>query len=150
MDMATLQNRLTAMRASDGELETRLSDLDVKLGAWLAVVEAGHAALVELARQIVPSAVPHAARVPLAQPAAPGDLRAPPGPPPSDADNDEALLRTLDPETARAIRVRRRLSRGNRSVQELLEEHRAAQARQQAEQEGKSAARRSWWRRKDD
>jgi hypothetical protein len=146
MDTKTLQNQLTAIRASDGELERRLSELDAKLGAWLAVVQAGHAALLALARRIVPSAVPREAPAPLVQPADPSPAPRPPSPPLT----DEALLQTLDRETAQAIRVKRRLCDNGRSVQQLLEEYRAAQAQQQARQQSKPAAQRGWWRRKND
>ena len=36
--------------------------------------------------------------------------------------DDEALLASLDPEVAKAIRIKRRLSNGEKSVRELLEE----------------------------
>ncbi len=140
MDTTTLQNQLTVLR-SDGELERRLSELDIKLGAWLSLIQAEHAALIKLARKVLPSAVPRDA----------GKLVSPADPRPSPAaaaTPDDALLQTLDAETARAIRIKRRLCHGSRSVQELLEEYRAAQAREQ--QPGKPAARRGWWRRTND
>ena len=56
MDATTLQTRLVALRADDGVLEQRLAQLDAKLSAWLAAVQAGRAALLELARRVVPSA----------------------------------------------------------------------------------------------
>ena len=37
-------------------------------------------------------------------------------------DDDEALLASLDPKVAQAIRIKRRLSNGKKSVRELLEE----------------------------
>jgi hypothetical protein len=37
-------------------------------------------------------------------------------------DDDEALLATLDPKKARAIRIKRRLSNNTKSVRELLDE----------------------------
>lgn len=149
MDMTTLHNQLTAIRASDGELEQHLSELDAKLGTWLNMVQAGHTALIELAKKIVPSAVPREAEVPLVpqvRPEPPSVAPAPPPPLPA----DEELLRTLDHETAQAIRVKRRLCHGSRSVQQLLEEYRAAQLQQQAQHQDKPAAGRGWWRRKND
>jgi hypothetical protein len=151
MDVTTLQNQLTAMRTGDGELERRLSELDAKLGAWLDIVQAGHAALLQLARKLAPSAVPPAAQVPLVEPVTPSASERPPSPPSPSPSTDETLLQTLDHETAQAIRVRRRLTHDSRSVQQLLEEHRAAQQQQQqAKQQSQPAARRGWWRRKDD
>jgi hypothetical protein len=141
MDTTTLRNQLTVLR-SDGELARRLSELDVKLGAWLSLVQAQHAALVKLARKVVPSAVPRDAGK-LVRPADPRPVEGPAaacGP-------EDALLQTLDRETARAIRIKRRLCHGSRSVQELLDEYRAAQAQPQAEP-SLPTARRGWWRRK--
>lgn len=56
-------------------------------------------------------------------------------------EDDEALLASLDPATADAIRVQRRLTGGRKHVRELLEEHRA---RQQAPPQ--APRRRSWWK----
>lgn len=58
-------------------------------------------------------------------------------------EDDEALLAQLDEETASAIRVKRRLSNNQRSVQELLEEIRA----EQKPTDGKTQPRTQWWRR---
>jgi hypothetical protein len=58
-------------------------------------------------------------------------------------EDEEALLATLDPETAKAIRVRRRLSTGRKSVRELLAEYNA----EQGKSSGGEAGKRSWWRR---
>lgn len=61
------------------------------------------------------------------------------------ADEDEVLLSSLDPETANAIRVKRRLTSNKKTVRELLDETRAGQTG------GKEAdpRRRRWWRRDD-
>lgn len=160
MDVTTLQNQLTSIRASDGELGQRLSELDAKLGVWLSVVEAGHSALLELARKVAPGAIPPEASIPLVPPAPPNAVedspsagQAPPSavqPPPPSLSEDEALLQTLDHETAQAIRVRRRLCGGSRSVQQLLEEYRAAQPHSPAQQESKPPPGRGWWRRKNE
>ena len=172
MDTTTLQNQLVALRADDGVLEQRLSELDVKLAKWLAALEAGQAALRELARKVLPSAVPRETPFRLVEPAAPVEaikpspapvVEEPPRPLPDvdaaataakqesrkAAEEDDALLETLDPETARAIRVKRRLTRGKRRVRELLEEHRAAQAQAPAPAPAKTPERRGWWRRKN-
>ncbi len=55
--------------------------------------------------------------------------------------DDEALLASLDPETAKAIRVMRRLSMSQKSVRQLLEEHQAKPAAQPAANAKKSR----WW-----
>lgn len=57
-------------------------------------------------------------------------------------DEDEALLATLDPETARAIRVMRRLSDNKRSVRDLLAEMEANKTRPKPIE----TRRKSWWR----
>jgi len=59
-------------------------------------------------------------------------------------DADAALLDTLDPETAKAIRVMRRLTPARKSVRELLREYQAGQAKEQAAQPQKK----SWFLRK--
>lgn len=168
MDTTTLENQLVALRAGDGALEQRLTELDAKLGAWLAAVEAGQAALRELARKVVPSAVPCETQTGAVPPTSPGGaprlvagpaavtaLRQEPDPGAADgcnaqqpqerADSEETLLETLDPETAKVIRVKRRLTGGRRSVRELLEEYRAAPA----QAPDKPPARRGWWRRRN-
>jgi len=153
MDMTTLQNQLTSIRASDGELTQRLTELDAKLAVWLSIVEAGHTALLEVARRLVPNAVPRDATTPLVTPAPPSAAPVTPSAAPAPSSPlpaDEAFLQTLDQETAQAIRVRRRLCGGSRTVQQLLEEYRAAQAQQPAEPDSKPAAGRGWWRRKND
>lgn len=68
-----------------------------------------------------------------------------PAPPPRPviSEEDEALLASLDPETAKAIRVMRRLSDQQKSVRELLEEYMNIRSSQDpAEQR-----RKSWWSR---
>ena len=144
MDTITLQNQLTALRSSDGELERRLSELDSKLGSWLSLIQAQHAALVKLARKVVPHAVPREVGT-LVPPAETTPVQSPL----EVSTPDEELLETLDPETARAIRIKRRLCHGSRSVQELLEEYRAAQAPAPSKP-SKPAVRRGWWRRDND
>lgn len=62
----------------------------------------------------------------------------------SSQEEEDALLASLDTETATLIRVKRRLSSTPRSVRELLDEVRAEQSR--AEGEKKETSR--WWRRK--
>lgn len=58
-------------------------------------------------------------------------------------EDDEALLASLDPETAKAIRIMRRLSFEKKSVRELLEEYKATNS-------GPGPAdnqKKSWWSR---
>lgn len=57
-------------------------------------------------------------------------------------DDDEALLSSLDPETANTIRVKRRLTGNKRTVRELLDEMRSGRTG------GKEAdpQRKRWWR----
>ena len=58
----------------------------------------------------------------------------PDAPPPSEPDeeDDEALLASLDEETAGAIRVMRRLSADKKSVRELLHQYQASLGDQNA------------------
>lgn len=59
-------------------------------------------------------------------------------------DDDEALLATLDSETAKAIRVMRRLAPEKKSVRELLSEYEAQKADEPEEQPQKK----SWFHRR--
>jgi len=75
--------------------------------------------------------------------------RAPPAAPPEVAAlgaEEEALLATLDEETATAIRVKRRLG-GTKSVRELIEE---ATATESAPGSGRKSGKKGWWRRNDE
>jgi len=58
--------------------------------------------------------------------------------------NDEALLASVDPEVAKAIRVRRRLNPNGKSVAELLAEYQANPPAPKAEEPRKKS---SWWKR---
>lgn len=58
-------------------------------------------------------------------------------------DSDEAMLASLDPETAKAIRIMRRVSPVKRSVKELLEEYQAGRSSRPAA----VAPKKSWWTR---
>ncbi|HOW71875.1 MAG TPA: hypothetical protein PKY77_14845 [Phycisphaerae bacterium] len=64
----------------------------------------------------------------------------PPAPPPSE---DEQLLASLDPETAKAIKVMRRLAPSKKSVKELLAEYQANKASAKAP----APERKSWFSR---
>ena len=60
-------------------------------------------------------------------------------------EEENVLLASLDPETRRHIHVLRRISGERKNIHQLLEEYRAAQARQ-SEAQGKEPGKRSWWR----
>lgn len=55
---------------------------------------------------------------------------------------DEALLASLDPETAKAIKVMRRMGGDKKSIRELLEQYQAAQTNAKAD-----SPKKSWFRR---
>lgn len=55
-------------------------------------------------------------------PPAPAEPEPPPSKAVSTAEEDEALLQSLDPATAKAIRIKRRLCNNTKSVRELLDE----------------------------
>jgi hypothetical protein len=80
---------------------------------------------------------PHAEPDPLQQ-------EEPVDPAAKDREEDDALLASLDEETAEAIRVMRRLSPVKKRVSELLEEYRATQLAQQSAPKSKK---KSWWTR---
>ena len=90
-------------------------------------------------------------RIPAAETRADIQATPPPGAPvaapaeaPRSPNDDEALLATLDEETAKAIRVMRRLSMNQKSVRQLLEEYQSGNGGQAAA----AADKKSWWRRK--
>jgi len=67
-------------------------------------------------------------------------------PPPTQVvhpDDDESLLAGLDPEAAKAIKVRRRLLDGVKTLRQLVEEHKTQGSQANAPKGGKK----SWWSR---
>jgi hypothetical protein len=85
----------------------------------------------------------HATSAPIAVPPVDPIPSAPADAPKPAVDEDEALLATLDEETANAIRVMRRMSMGKKTVRELLEKYQKSHASQQAASKPKKQ---SWWR----
>lgn len=139
MDANTVDNQVAALR-DDDSINKALAELDSRLSAWLAAVQAGQAALLSDADRIA-AAEPtqdsdsrrgaglFEGRVPELDPE--HDQQGPALPPvsedspPATTEEDEALLTALDAETANAVRVKRRLTGNRRSVRELLEELRS-------------------------
>ena len=108
-----------------------------KVAVAPAKVVATPAKVVKAPAQVAPPPAP-AKPEPKPEPAAP-----PLATQKSSREEDEALLATLDPETAQAIKVMRRMTFENKSVRQLLEEY--EQARQT---QGTSESRKkSWWSR---
>ena len=64
---------------------------------------------------------------------------------PTAEEEENILLASLDPKTRRDIHVLRRISDERKNIHQLLEEYRAAQARQNEAQD-KEPGNRSWWR----
>ena len=67
-----------------------------------------------------------------------------PAQPPSPADDDETLLTSLDPETAKMIRVMRRLSTERKSVREWIKE---VETNKSAQQPAAQPKKKSWFSR---
>ncbi len=61
-------------------------------------------------------------------------------------DPDEALLDSLDPDTAKAIRVKRRLTGNKRSVRELLDELEGESGKRRRKSSESDSQRKGWWR----
>jgi hypothetical protein len=143
MDTTVVDKQIAALRTQDDLIGERLSQVDSQLEEWLEAAEQAQTALVTRAKaagyRVNPpqptESVPAVSSTPEAAAA----------PDPAEQSEEEALLDSLDPETQRVIRVKRRLTRGARSVSDLLAEYRAARPLD----EDKSARRRAWWRRKD-
>jgi hypothetical protein len=134
----TVDKKLSALRAETALVDQRLAELDTKLSAWIDALQQlggrnGDGAVQAAATATASDS--HQAKS-VAKPEAAG------------ASNDEALLSSLDTETANAIRVRRRLSKDKRDVRELLEELRAA--RQRGANDDPQQPRKRWWRRRHD
>jgi hypothetical protein len=133
--------------------------VDARLAAWTSAVVEAQAALASMAGvvggggELLPSPAQPAFVEPPAvaaegrvQPAEPDAAPAPPAPRSASQEEDETLLASLDPETAKAIRVMRRTSFENKSVRELLEEY--LQTRNaQGFSENPEQRKKSWWSR---
>lgn len=157
MDTTVLATQLSTLQADDGTLRQRLADLDAKLNRWLATVDTAQATLRSLARFGPPAReAPTAPAVTVATPIraaaaattvsdATEATTVPLAAPAVESSSDEELLAGVEPHVAHAIRVKRRLSGGTRSVRELLEEYRGTPAQEPT----KTAERRGWWRRKN-
>ncbi|MEW6199192.1 MAG: hypothetical protein AB1601_11105 [Planctomycetota bacterium] len=138
MDATHIDSRVAALVAGDGLIEQRLAELDAKLSAWLELMRSGQTALAMTlrGRRAAGRAVPPA------DSAASSETSVAPVEPELD---DEQLLASLDPETANAVRVRRRLSRDKRPIRELVAEIQAARRAEPTP----TSARKRWWRRSD-
>ena len=106
------------------------------------VVAKAPAKVVKAAAPGVPPPVA-AKPAPSAAPAKPEPAAAPPVAQKSSREEDEALLASLDPETAQAIKVMRRLSFEQKSIRQLLEEYQQSQQSQDSSEHKKK----SWWSR---
>ena len=151
--------------AASEDIRRALADVDARLSAWAAVVAGSEPAAPKRAvAKPGPAPAPKPAE-PVAAKPAPKVVEAPAAPAPpaasaepepvpepaapspvarsADHEEDEALLASLDPETAQAIKVMRRLSFEDKSVRQLLEEY-----EQTRHLQGSSESRKkSWWSR---
>ena len=142
MNVSELQDRISAIRADEAAVQDALSGFQSALEAWLTAMAGVHDLLAAAS-----SAAGGAPPKPLvvsgglvtaetAPPPAPVEksmfsspvrpVMTPDQPPaavePASDEDEQALLDSLDAETANAIRVRRRLSGGRKSVRDLLAE----------------------------
>jgi hypothetical protein len=153
--------------ADDGALVAAVAVLDEKLSAFAGALEQGNSTLIELARRAGMAVEPEPAKKakrggfvtqspagePVETPPPPPKVSeravTPPSPPSAGPatepeEDDEALLRTLEPELAKAIRVKRRL--GKKSVRELLEEMKSAKPRSGDAAGPQQQTGKGWWR----
>jgi hypothetical protein len=134
-------NLVAALPRDDGSLAQALGALEAKLSGWVAAMRETQALLLRGAKIIAPEpqklegaalfvrdgSTPRAASSADEAPRRPPAIKTEPPPATQAVDaEDEALLQSLDPETANFIRVKRRLTGNRRSVRELLEEFQAA------------------------
>jgi hypothetical protein len=141
MNVSDLQHRISAIRADEAAVQDALSSLRGSLDEWLEAMSGVN----ELLAGATGAAVDEKPRKPLVAsgglvtaegvaPVAPEKslFSSPVRPMPVDDEpmasdpisdeEDQALLESLDAETAGAIRVRRRLSGGRKSTRDLLAE----------------------------
>ena len=135
MDALDLQTRCSVLSAGDGDVELALKTLDEKLGEWFGVLgrlSAGAARVSKPERAPQPAVAAAPAPAP-----APAEVQAPAAP----EEDEEALLASLDPEIANAVRVKRRLLGTRCSVRQLIAEVEASRSAKRDKPRGKS-----WWR----
>lgn len=141
MNVSDLQHRISAIRADEAAVQDALSSLRGSLDEWLEAMSGVH----DLLANAASAAAGEKPRKPLVAsgglvtaegvaPAAPEkSLFSSPVRPvqveekpevsdPVSDEEDQALLESLDADTAGAIRVRRRLSGGRKSIRDLLAE----------------------------
>jgi hypothetical protein len=164
--MSDTTTELPALPPANEDIRLALAEVDARLSAWVAAMTAAHAALAERScaqtvaaqppvqqapappkAETVPAerapVTPVVSPEPQPEPEPEPETRQAPAPAADHSrEEDEALLASLDPETAKAIRVMRRLSFEKKSVRELLEEYtQSGQPQEKAEQR----QRKSWW-----
>ena len=147
MNATEIQERLSALQADGHAIQAALGGMEASFSEWFAAMSGVHDLLAKAAaqtdkgrRSLVTSGSPTpvepapAIEKPAAKlatsvpnvPIAPVVAEAPPAPEPSAAEQDEkALLDSLEPDIARQVHVRRRLSGHSKSVRELIDEIRA-------------------------
>lgn len=85
-------------------------------------------------------------------PATPAAAEPPPAQsaPPAAEEDDEQLLASLDPDLAKAIRVKRRLTGNRKSIRELLDEMAPDRKKPGKDAGGAASKQKRWWRRAND
>jgi hypothetical protein len=160
MDAAQVQQRTQHLSADDGDIRQALEALEGKLGAWFKAysslaeprpAEEQSVAPVTPKGLLVRDEAMEALTETVAEPESePGATSSPEVEQPSAAERDagmrmreedELLLSTLAPEVTTAIRIKRRLDGGSRSVRELLDEY--EQEKETIKNESQS---KRWWR----
>jgi hypothetical protein len=142
MNVSELQHRISAIRADEAAVSDALSGFQSALEAWLTAMAGVHDLLAAASSAaagtpqrplVVPGGLVTAESAPppapveksmFSSPVRPVMTRDEPraGAEPGSDEEEQALLDSLDDETASAIRVRRRLSGGRKSVRDLLAE----------------------------
>lgn len=180
MSRPPAEKQTAALDEGQGDIAAALADLDTKLAAWLEAMCESQSAVsdqtprescsisrsetpageqapdgcaqqddampqggAELFDGPLPTEVAEAEAEPV-QSATPVEKAAEP------VEDDQALLASLDEDTANAIRVKRRLSNNQRGVREMLEEIRLERAQRGKTRANAMNLRRTWWRRSGD
>jgi hypothetical protein len=158
MNVSELQDRISAIRADEAAVQDALSGFQSALEAWLTAMTGVHDLLASASAAasgtpqkplVVSGGLVTAEAAPPPAPAEKSMFSSPvrpviaeeepsPAAEPVSDEEEQALLDALDDETASAIRVRRRLSGGRKSVRDLLAE---------IQREGKpdQSQKKGWW-----
>ena len=141
--MAAAQSKI-CVPIDDGAIAAAFEHLDAQMNEWLEAVNQLGTMLTE--QSIFAVETPDASAPTEAEQVEASSIESASSTPVQSEVDDETLLASLDPETAKAIRVMRRLGSSRKSVRELLVEYQTRSKKQQPAPEQPTKSKKSWWR----